>query len=624
MMSERNGPRVGGRILLALLTFYALAMIAPDFLRVFRPLGSFGMETNADGRIYDVEAQSPAGRAGLSDKDSLDLERMSCIPVDTEVCASNLALWGGRTYVTPGLHVTLLVKASGDGPVREVTLIAEKVPLALSLRSVLLLDWIAGILVVLGAAFLVWILPGPMTWGFFAYAMYYNPAQWFQFYAWLQQWPRALLVQDVVACILQAAGFVGLLLFALRAPVDRVERRWRGVERALPALALPLLAIALIESRQPVRSSDRIRHAVVNSDRVRRQRRGALDSPRPPRRSVAARLSAHPLGYLGLPYRPACLSRRRDLDGDFPAYKPPRGGTRGRGLPPLFCQRESYACSSSRQCAGGPWSAFGFRSVGRPSSGSCSPCRSSSFTRNSTPSTNSIRLPKPYWVLGAAVLIFLIYRVHDWLTEHVDRLFDRNFRLAEERLAEAARAIQRADNLDEIERLLVEEPLNSLRLASAALFRAEDGLFRRRVSAGWGAADAVALKDGEPPLAGNLEGPFRLSAGKIADPPDAKLPGDLARPILGIPVGNPRRRIAVVLYGPHEAGTNLSEAERELLWGLAREAEISCEQVENETLRTRILALEGQHTSSCGGLAKPCLAPNWSASAVGDQPGVQA
>ena len=33
-MRERNGPSLCGRILLALLTLYALAMLAPDFVRL--------------------------------------------------------------------------------------------------------------------------------------------------------------------------------------------------------------------------------------------------------------------------------------------------------------------------------------------------------------------------------------------------------------------------------------------------------------------------------------------------------------------------------------------------------------------------------------------------------------
>ena len=69
--------------------------------------------------IYDVkgpfatEEESPAWRAGLRVGDRLDLAAMRCVPVDTELCASNLALWGGVTYVMPGRKATLLLEGGG-------------------------------------------------------------------------------------------------------------------------------------------------------------------------------------------------------------------------------------------------------------------------------------------------------------------------------------------------------------------------------------------------------------------------------------------------------------------------------------------------------------------------------
>ena len=130
-------------------------------------------------------------------------------------------------------------------PEREVKLTAEPRPTNRLLDVVIVLDTIAGILVVLGAAWLVWTRPGPMTWGFFVYVIQFNPGQAFQFWAWLQLWPRALLAQNVIFLVMQAAAYTGLLLFALRAPVDRAEGRWRTIERALPALAIVFLGVAL-------------------------------------------------------------------------------------------------------------------------------------------------------------------------------------------------------------------------------------------------------------------------------------------------------------------------------------------------------------------------------------------
>ena len=44
---------------------------------------------------------------------------------------------------------------------------------------------------------------------------------------------------------LQAAGYTGLLLFALRAPVDRVEGGWRRFEQALPVFATGFRLVSL-------------------------------------------------------------------------------------------------------------------------------------------------------------------------------------------------------------------------------------------------------------------------------------------------------------------------------------------------------------------------------------------
>src|SRR5208337_512271 len=98
-----------------------------------------------------------------------------------------------------GREGTLLLQTTPERPVRQVTLIAKQRPLSIAVDIVLALGAIAGILVVLGAAYLVWLRPGPMTWGFFAYAIQFNPGQSYLFYAWLQQWPWALLIQDAAS-----------------------------------------------------------------------------------------------------------------------------------------------------------------------------------------------------------------------------------------------------------------------------------------------------------------------------------------------------------------------------------------------------------------------------------------
>jgi hypothetical protein len=605
-MVQPNNASIAGRVLLALLTLYALAMIAPDFARLARPLGSFGLATNADGLIYDVEApfaaedDSPAWSAGLRVGDRLDLARMRCLPVNTEVCASNLALWGGVTYVTPGRKATLLVRPPAGGPDREVMLTAEPRPRTLALDAVLLLTQTAGVLVVLGSAYLVWIRPGPMTWGFFAYVIYFNPGQWFQFYAWLQQWPRALLAQDLASCFLQAAGYTGLLLFALRAPVDRAEGLWRLIERALPAPAILFLAISLasLGSAFGYRTEFAMQASILLGFAVSFAALAIL---------IGRRKDLSPRDYQRLRWvvwgcligLPAYLIAEVSMETSLPTTVFGEGVVT-EDVSGLFYLVNGILCL------------FVVEAVRRPTVVSVwIPLRRATllglllsvpayFVHEELGTINEwTNLPEWAWVLAASALVFVIARAHESLTEYADRLFDRSFRHAEDRLIEVGRTIKEADALGEIERLLVEEPLHSLKLASAALFREEDGLFRRRASAGWDAADADALRPDQPPLKGRLDGGlFRLNAGSAEWPTGAKLPDDIARPAFGVPVGNPRRCFAVLFYSAHEAGTDLDEAERALLARLARDADISYAAIERETNRARIGLLESQLASA--------------------------
>jgi len=597
-MADRRGASLFGRAALLILTMYALTLIAPDFIRVVRPLGSFGLTINGDGLIYDVrgpfasEQDSPAWRAGLRDGDRLDLAAMRCAPVDTNVCASMLAQWGGVSYVMPGREGTFFVAASAR-PAREVRLIAEPRPPNRLLDLVVGLGTIAGILVVLGAAWLVWTRPGAMTWGFFVYVIQFNPGEAFQFWAWLQLWPRALLANDIISLVMQAAAYTGLLVFALRAPVDRIERRWLTIERALPALAIVFLAVAISGM------------GTVFGYPAETWARGLL--------FVGFAVSAGALAIL--------LARRRDLS--------PRDYQRIRwviwgcliGLPAYLLAQLSQETSAfdnllepgltPEEIAGalflvnGILCLFVVEAVRRPTVVNVwIPLRRATavglllsvpvlFLHKQIETIDEyIHMPYWAWVVVASGLVYLIARGHEFATELMDRLFDREFIRAERRLKEAGETIQQSASLAEIERLLVNEPMRSLKLASAALFRHEDGLFRRRLSAGWDAGDADAIASDDPLISRRFERkPYALHAAHASH---ARLPHDLARPVLAVPVGNARRCYAILLYGGHEAGTDLDSAERHLLGGLAHDAEIAYAQVESETLQRRVAMLEAE------------------------------
>ena len=185
------------RLLLIVLLAWALVMIVPDLLRVVQPLGSFGFYADNDGLIYDVtgpfdaESDSPAWKAGIRDGDKLALSKLRCFPYNRTTCRNALMVLGGLQLMLPGREATFELKATGDHPARQVTLKAAPVPANPFERFIVLIDQIAGILVVVAAAWLVWTRPGAMSWGFFLYVIWFNPGQVYAFYALLQPQPRS-------------------------------------------------------------------------------------------------------------------------------------------------------------------------------------------------------------------------------------------------------------------------------------------------------------------------------------------------------------------------------------------------------------------------------------------------
>jgi hypothetical protein len=177
------------RLLLIVLLAWALVMIVPDILRVVQPLGSFGLYADNDGVIYDVvgpfddKADSPAWNAGVRVGDRLALSKLRCYPYDDGSCRHALMTLGGHQLVLRGRQATLDLEATHSSPARQVTLVAAQVPANPFERFIVLLDQIAGILVVIAAAWLVWTRPGRMSWGFFLYVMWFNPGQYYAFYA---------------------------------------------------------------------------------------------------------------------------------------------------------------------------------------------------------------------------------------------------------------------------------------------------------------------------------------------------------------------------------------------------------------------------------------------------------
>jgi hypothetical protein len=581
-----------GRLLLIVLAAWGLLMIVPELVRVAQPLGSLGFFANNDGLIYDVagpfddEADSPAWRAGIRVGNQIDLERMRCTPGDHARCGDALAVLGGVDYVLPGQALTIALAAGEAGPAREVTLVAEQPPSNFVERAVLVLDQLAGIAVILAAAWLVWTRPGAMSWGFFLYVNWFNPGQAYAFYAMLQQWPALLLVQNFAGCIAQAVGYAGFLLFVLRVPNDEIEARWRPVERTLPWLAL-ILALLLLASYGSVFG--------FQTEAVTR----------------AGILAGFPVALAALAI---LLERRRTQTPED--YQRVRWVIWGCliGLPAFliaelasettffetrwgdFTPREDVI--GLLYLINGILCLFVFEAIRRPRVVSVMiPLRRVTILGltlslpvlllHQQVERMQEHLPAWAWLLIGAVTIFLITRLHEGAVHLVDRYFNRPLDALEKELGSA---MLKASEFAEIDRLLAHEPFNRLKLTSAASFRRTGHNYVRGPAAeGWDGASTEKLSPEAPLLQPAAAGkPFSVPDGED----EAKLPQGMARPVLGVPAASPLRCYAVSFYGPHASGTDLDHNERSMLARLAARAAAMYAELENDALRSEIARLE--------------------------------
>jgi hypothetical protein len=583
------------RLLLIGLTLWGLLMIVPDLLRVAQPLGSFGFFANNDGLIYDVagpfdeESESPAWKAGIRPGDRLDLSRLRCGLEDLATCGYALAALGGVEYVLPGREAVIPLAAGHGQPAREVTLVAAQRPSNFVVRAVLLLDQIAGIAVVIAAAWLVWTRPSAMSWGFFLYVNWFNPGQAYAFYAILQQWPLLLLAQDIAGCLAQAAGYAGLILFVLRAPNDQTEPRWRPVERALPVLAL-IFALALVASYGNVlgfRTEAITRAGIIAGFPVALCALGIL---------LARRHTQRPEDYqrlrwvfwgclIGLPaFLVAELASETTFFdtrwGDF---------TPSEDIVGLLYLVNGVLCL------------FVFEAIRRERVVSVTiPLRRVTILGLSLSIPvlllhheveriqELLNLPGWAWVAMGAAAVFALSRLHEGAVHLADRYFNRPVEEAEQKLGQAIRS---AKSPAEIDRLLADETYDALKLASAASFRLEGPVFARNGNGkGWDNGKATTIAADEPIFAPVPKGkPFPLSE---SDEHGVDLPSGLGRPILAVPAVNPVRCFAVSLYGPHVSGTDLDAYERAMLSRLAADAAAMYAELENSDLRGEIARLE--------------------------------
>ena len=584
------------RILVTVLALWGLAMIVPDLVRVMNPLGSFGFYADNDGLIYSISgpfeerAASPAWQAGLRVGDRLDLDRLSCSLSSIQSCSPALTVLGGIEFVLPGKAITLSLAATSRAPAREVTLVAAQRPANFLVRAVNLACQIAGILVVIAAAWLVWTRPSAMSWGFFLYVNWFNPGQEYAFYAILQQWPAALLFQDIASCFAEGAAYAGFLLFVLRVPNNETEPRWLPLERTLPAAGLifSMLMLASYASIFGHGSETLTRATIFLGFAIDLFALGILFA----RRNTQAPADYQRVRWviwgclIGLPtFLIAELASETTFFATDNHFRP------SEDVIGLLYLVNGILCL------------FVFEAIRRERVVSVAiPLRRVTLLglTLSIPALllheqierlqSSLDLPGWAWLALGAAAVFFITRLHEGAVQAMDRYFNRGLDEAERKLGEA---IKSATMATEIDRLLADETSEALALASAAAFRKRGGAYVRDGNGkGWNDSPTRTLKPDQPLLA-------PLANGKPFGIPDENgdgldLPKGLARPILAVPALNPLRCFALSLYGPHLSGTDLDHNERAMLARLGRDAAAMYAELESSELRNKVATLEGE------------------------------
>jgi hypothetical protein len=579
-------------------------MVLPSFYRLVWPLASFGLTADNDGVVVDIigpfdddMVRSPAAAAGLVVGDRLDLRQMNCRNPRSPACASLTAVLGGSgglQNTLPGREIDLALRPRAGEPGRVVHLRAERAPLDLTGRLVLLADTVVGILSTLAAAWLVWVRPGPVTWGFFFYFFWFNPGQTYTYYAILQSWPALLIVAQVLGALATGAAFAGLLVFALHFPNAEPHASWRGSRRLVPWVGAGIAVLRLL--------------AGANLFGV-------------PTEPIAD--AGYICGYaIDVAVLVLLLVRRRTLH--------PRNEQRMNwviagcaiGLPSFIfaevCETTGWLQSAwgkapSETVLGlvylvqGVLAYFVWTAVRRQRVISVAiPLGHGTVTTILTLALavpvvflheriheirEAFHLPDWVWPLVVAPAVLMaLQRVHEIAVELVDHAFNQMYHHARHGLEQAGRAVLAASSMAAIDRSLAEEPVRRLRLTSGAVFRDVGGVFRRTDPAiGW--ADA-ALEQLQPDLDAPImrclatREPTRLAPQEWRR--GLSLSEDQA-PCLAVPVfGWTGQAKAIALFGPHATGSDITRDEREMLHALALQAGRGYERIEVETMRLEL------------------------------------
>ena len=612
-----NASTTWKRILVALLALWGAGLIVPEFARVLSNYGSLGFEADNDGKITSVGGPPATDRTvNLHPGDCIDLHR-----TDLDNRLAVFGSLGGMTYVRPDQEVTLYVAGGSCNDVAarssKRVLKANNAWMTPANRIMLVADQISGLFFIGVAAALVWQRPSAMTWGFFFYAIWFNPGQWFVSYAQLQRHWYWLIPQQVLQAVAQAIGYAGFVTFALRFPHNRVEPRWRPVEKMLPALVLALIALQLLSfgtilgfqteavSRWYYWTGYGIDIAVLFILRFRRKAQAPEDQQRT--RWVHWGCRAGLFAFIFADSNMATGAWTPLWDNVCPspigALMCSNGGPSETFLLAIFLLNGSLALAVFHAVRHHRVIDVRFALSRGATLLLTSFIIAALLTGVSMLIEHllheSLASPIFIYLLVVASVKLSFDKLHEWLKERCDYLFFKRLHTAEKRLKHAAENLRTASNRDAIDAQLITEAVAALDLASAAIFRLDaDGRYHRAPHAiAWPPGLAMTIPFGESLLhkLASTQQPVQLRSRDMHE----SMPKGSAQPVIAVPVLAGNALDTIVIYGAHTTGDKLSDEEVQLLAILDASAASAYDRVDALALRNKIHELQAK-TSSVG------------------------
>jgi hypothetical protein len=584
-------------IAVVLLAGWVLGTSWANLAFLWEPPGTFGMLVDYDGVVKGVEAGSPAALASIHPADRIDLAL-------TDREARNLVV-PAKANAAVGTTIELwLDRPSGPTP---VTITAAPLSSPRAFQFALVMRRLAALVFLAVGSALVLLRPSPTTWGFFLFCVGLNPQT---FYVTFARYPSALsnIIVTVLDDVFISAGVIGLLVFCLHFGRDSVAGWRRAVERSTPFLFLLCVVLtaypdyanlALGLSAGRIQTLSLVLRGAILALAVYALLDTYMRGPVEARQRIRWVAIGLVLGVAGT-YTADIL-----VFSNAPFALPDYAESALLLLSAMLPLAVAYAVVRHRVI-------------------DVSFVISRALTYGALTAVIILCFSILHWLLGEvlqasrltnaaeiALVIALSYSLavlHRRIETFTERVFFRRRHEAEARLDSVALALPRASSLQAVDELTQSEASSALALASAAVFRREDGGTRyvRTASSGWSPNTAETL-DPDDKLVLLISSKRVSLRVRDVDWERPDLPAGTARPVLAVPFVIRDDVPALALFGAHLSGEDLDPDEVRTIAGLVRGACTGYEHVtaellrkENERLTQEVAALRMQLGTSKG------------------------